>query len=173
MERVASLDLLCLRKVKMQGHGFNRTFGIAPVVMSLMAFTLVLIGPSTKQAVGLDDEGTFAALFQTLIYGQLPVVAGYLLTAKWKRFVRVAIVLVAQALAATGAIAASDAQFIAAHWTAQSTRPSTAATEIPEGGPTQTGRYSSSEEALTFSAFAIFSSTVTVGLRTPRSTPDT
>lgn len=84
--------------------GFNWTFGFAPIVMSLLALALVIIAVTTGWETNLPDEGVAAHLFQLLIFTQPLVVLAFLVTADWKRPVRVGVLLALQALAAALAL---------------------------------------------------------------------
>ena len=68
----------------------NRITGIAPVVMSLSAFAIILVVVTTGWQRNLTDEGAAAHTFQLLIVLQLPLIATFLGTADWGRFMRVA-----------------------------------------------------------------------------------
>jgi hypothetical protein len=68
----------------------NRISAIAPPVMSLLAFILVLVAVATGWDTGMTDEGSAAHIFQLLIALQLPFIVAFLVTADWKRFMRVA-----------------------------------------------------------------------------------
>jgi len=70
----------------------NRISAIAPLVMSALAFILVLIAVATGWDAGRTDEGSAAHIFHLLIL-QLPFVVAFLLTADWKRVMRVAATL--------------------------------------------------------------------------------
>jgi hypothetical protein len=85
---------------------YNRTFGIAPVVMSLMALALVIFAATTGWQTNLPDEGLAAHTFQLLIFSQPVLVALFLATADWKRPLRVAGLLALQALGAGLALGA-------------------------------------------------------------------
>ena len=71
----------------------NRISAIAPLVMSALAFILVLIAVATGWDAGRTDEGSAAHIFHLLIALQLPFVVAFLLTADWKRVMRVAATL--------------------------------------------------------------------------------
>ena len=74
----------------------NRISAIAPPVMSALAFILVLIAVATGWDAGKTDEGSAAHLFHLLIALQLPLAVAFLLTADWKRVMRVAATLACQ-----------------------------------------------------------------------------
>lgn len=71
----------------------NRIGAIAPPIMSLLAFCLVLIAVGTGWVAGMTDEGSAAHIFQLLIALQLPLIVAFLVTADWKQFLRVAVIL--------------------------------------------------------------------------------
>ena len=77
----------------------NRVSAIAPLVMSALAFVLVLIAVGTGWDAGRTDEGSAAHIFHLLIALQLPFVVTYLLTANWKRLMPVAFTLSCQVVA--------------------------------------------------------------------------
>ncbi|HEX4614962.1 MAG TPA: hypothetical protein VH230_03515 [Stellaceae bacterium] len=74
----------------MRRQKINRVSAIAPFVMSLSAFILVLVAVATGWDKGLKDEGSAAHIFQLLIALQIPFILAFLVTADWKRFMRVA-----------------------------------------------------------------------------------
>ena len=74
----------------MRRQQINRVSAIAPFVMSLSAFILVLVAVATGWDKGLKDEGSAAHIFQLLIALQIPSILAFLVTADWERFVRVA-----------------------------------------------------------------------------------
>lgn len=84
----------------------NRIGAIVPVVMSLLALSLVLVVVTTGWERGLKDEGAAAHLFQLLIVGQVPFVMAYLITANWRRLFEVAKPIAAQLGALVMAIGA-------------------------------------------------------------------
>jgi uncharacterized membrane protein len=61
----------------------NRICAILPVILSLLAFALVLVAVATGWGTASNDEGTAAHLFQILIAAQLPIVVAYVVTAEW------------------------------------------------------------------------------------------
>ncbi len=77
----------------------NRISAIAPFVMSLSAFILVLVAVATGWGKGVRDEGSAAHIFQLLIGLQMPFILAFLVTADWKRLMRVAGVVSLQAAA--------------------------------------------------------------------------
>jgi hypothetical protein len=88
----------------MARQDFNRTFGLAPILMSLLATALVVIAVTTGWQTNLPDEGLAAHLFQLLIFSQPLVVFAFLATADWKHAVQVAVLLALQVLAAAVAL---------------------------------------------------------------------
>jgi hypothetical protein len=67
--------------------------------MSLSAFILVLVAVATGWDKGMKDEGSAAHIFHLLIALQIPFILIFLLTANWKRFMRVAGIVSLQAAA--------------------------------------------------------------------------
>ena len=92
----------------MNRESINRVAAIAPVLLSLLAFGDVLLVVTTGWERQLSDEGSAAHLFQLLIVAQIPLIAVFLFTAKWRDAGRVVAILGAQVLAlclALGSIA--------------------------------------------------------------------
>ena len=87
----------------MDKQKINRISGIAPIVMSLMALTLVLVVVATGGERHETDEGTAAHIFQILIAAQVPIVLLFLATADWKRFMPITRTLAVQAVALVAA----------------------------------------------------------------------
>jgi hypothetical protein len=77
----------------------NRISAIAPFVMSLAAFILVLVAVAIGWDQGAKDEGSAAHIFHLLVALQIPFVLAFLFTAEWKRFTRVVGMLFLQAAA--------------------------------------------------------------------------
>ena len=77
----------------------NRISAIAPLVMSALAFILVLIAVATGWEASSTDEGAAAHIFHLLIVLQLPFVVAFLITADWKRIMQVAAILGFQVVA--------------------------------------------------------------------------
>jgi hypothetical protein len=77
----------------------NQVSALAPLVLSFSAFILVLAAVATGWDVGSKDEGSAAHIFQLLIAGQMPIILAFLVTADWKRVMRVAGILSLQAAA--------------------------------------------------------------------------
>jgi hypothetical protein len=68
----------------------NRVCAIVPIVMSALAVLLLAFAFATGWGQGHGDEGAAAHLWQLLIGGQAPFVLGFLATADWDRWRRVA-----------------------------------------------------------------------------------
>jgi hypothetical protein len=66
----------------------HRIVGVAPVILSLLAFTLVVAAVSFGWERGMKDEGAVAHTWQLLIAAQAPLIAAFLTTADWGRFRR-------------------------------------------------------------------------------------
>jgi hypothetical protein len=77
----------------------NGISAIAPFVMSLSAFILVLVAVATGWDKGINDEGSAAHIFHLLIALQIPFILAFLVTADWKPFMRVAGLVSLQAAA--------------------------------------------------------------------------
>jgi hypothetical protein len=60
----------------------NRFSGIAPIVMSLIAFAIAMAGTPQK------DEGTGAHIFQLLIVAEVPLILLFIATAGRGRYLR-------------------------------------------------------------------------------------
>jgi hypothetical protein len=71
-------------------EGINRVCAIAPIVMSALAVMLLVFAFVTGWGQGHGDEGAAARIWQLLIAGQAPFVLGFLATADWDRWQRVA-----------------------------------------------------------------------------------
>ena len=80
-------------------ESINGVSGIAPVLMSLAAFGLVLFAVITGWERHLADEGAAAHIFQLLICLELPIGAVFLWTADWRKTRPVLGLLAAQAAA--------------------------------------------------------------------------
>jgi|WetSurMetagenome_2_1015567.scaffolds.fasta_scaffold429767_2 hypothetical protein len=76
-----------------------------PVAMSAAAVVLLAVALTTGWDRGLKDEGAVAHLWQLLIALQAPLVAAFLLTADWRRPVRIGGALALQAAALACAMA--------------------------------------------------------------------
>ena len=63
----------------------NRIAANTPLVLSLIAFTLVLVAVATGWGQVRGDEGAAAHIFQLLIVVQLPFMVTYMMTANWRR----------------------------------------------------------------------------------------
>ncbi|SRR6266404_4580968 len=64
----------------------HRICAILPVIFSLLAFGVVLLAVYTGRGMDRHDEGTAAHIFHLLIAAQLPLIAGYALTADWAQW---------------------------------------------------------------------------------------
>ena len=73
--------------------------------MSLSAFILVLVVVATGWDQGANDEGSAAHIFHLLIALQVPFILAFLVTADWKRFIRVVGVVSSQVAAVASAFA--------------------------------------------------------------------
>ena len=83
----------------------NRIGAIAPIVMSLTAFLLVMGAALIVGVTRQPDEDVGAHIFQLLIAGQVPFGLLFLATADWGRLTRVAAVLALQVAAVVLAFA--------------------------------------------------------------------
>jgi len=83
----------------MDRQKINRISGIVPIVLSLMAFGLVIVAILTGWDKGDADEGSAAHIFQLLIAAEVPFMLVFVATAEWKRVVRVAGLIALQAAA--------------------------------------------------------------------------
>ena len=63
----------------------NRIGAIAPVIMSLMALSMVAFQAETGLFRGGPDEGAPAHIFQLLVVLQIPFILIFLVTANWQR----------------------------------------------------------------------------------------
>jgi hypothetical protein len=82
---------------------FHRLCFLLPLLLSLAAFGLVVFALLTGRARPGGDEGAAAHLFQLLIVAQVPLIAGFVLTAERPR--AMAAGLAVQALAVAAALA--------------------------------------------------------------------
>ena len=64
----------------------NRICAIAPLICSLMALLTVVAALSVGGMQPRADEGAAAHIFQILIAVQVPLIAGFLLSADWRRW---------------------------------------------------------------------------------------
>ncbi len=69
----------------MDRQKINRVSAIVPVVLSLMAFGVVIVAVVTGWGKGNADEGAGAHIFQLLIVAQVPFILVFVATADWKR----------------------------------------------------------------------------------------
>lgn len=74
----------------MRREAVNRVCAIVPIVMSALAVLLLIFSFATGWGQGHGDEGAAAHLWQVLIGGQAPFVLGFLASADWDRWQRVA-----------------------------------------------------------------------------------
>ena len=70
----------------MSRQEINHISAIAPLVMSLLAFAIVLLAVSTGWGMVPGDEGPAAHSFQILIALQMPFILVFLATADWGRW---------------------------------------------------------------------------------------
>ena len=70
--------------------------GFLPLAMSSAALLLLLLYVATVGVEPQPDEGAAAHLWQLLIGGQAPFVLGFLATADWERWQRVAVAFALQ-----------------------------------------------------------------------------
>jgi uncharacterized membrane protein len=89
----------------MNREKINRISATTPIVLSLIAFALVMIAVRTGWEMGYGDEGTMAHIFQLLIVAQVPFIVIFISTANWKRGRRVAGLIALQAAALVLALA--------------------------------------------------------------------
>ena len=83
----------------MYSQKINRISAIAPIVMSLAAFLVVLAAVTTGWGQDTKDEGASAHVFQLLIALQIPFILAFLVTADWSRLMRLIAVLSLQVAA--------------------------------------------------------------------------
>lgn len=83
----------------------NRISGFAPIVLSLLAFGVVIVAVITGWDKGSADEGSAAHIFQLLIVSEVPCMLLFIVTAEWKRVSRVAGLIGIQAVALVLALA--------------------------------------------------------------------
>ena len=83
----------------MDRQNFNRVSAIVPIVLSLMAFGVVIVAVVTGWGRGDADEGAGAHIFQLLIVAEVPFILVFIATAEWKRVSRVAGLIALQAAA--------------------------------------------------------------------------
>jgi hypothetical protein len=82
----------------------NLASSVAPILMSLLAFALVIVAVTTGWQTKQPDEGLAAHLFQLLIFTQPVVVLIFLATADWKHPTRISGVLALHVLGAVLAL---------------------------------------------------------------------
>ena len=83
----------------MTRQDLNRLSGIAPVILSLLGFAIILVVVTTGWERHLPDEGAAAHLFQLLVVAQVPLFLLFLWTADWTRKRTIVAFLVCQAAA--------------------------------------------------------------------------
>jgi len=83
----------------MYSQKINDIGAIAPIVMSLAAFLVVLMAVTTGWGQDTKDEGAAAHVFQLLIALQIPFILAFLVTADWSRLMRLITVLSLQVAA--------------------------------------------------------------------------
>ena len=88
-------------EVFMVRQNINRISAIALLVMSLLAFTLVLVAVAAGWNADMTDEGSAAHIFIFLSLCRLPLIGAFLITADRKRFSLVATILSLQVAAIT------------------------------------------------------------------------
>jgi len=83
----------------------NAVAGWAPVALSVIALTIIIVALVTGWEHGLKDEGSVAHLFQLALGLQVPLVALFLATANWRSRGRIFGMDVTQGAAAAAACA--------------------------------------------------------------------
>ena len=83
----------------MSHQKINRIGAIAPVVMSLLAFAIVLVAVAIGWAKDMKDEGAAAHVFQLLVALQIPFILAFLVTADWMRLRPILVILCIQVAA--------------------------------------------------------------------------
>lgn len=81
----------------MNQQKINRISGVIPIVMSLVAFGVVIVAVLTGWGKGDADEGAGAHIFQLLIAAQVPFILIYIATADWRKLGRVTGLMALQA----------------------------------------------------------------------------
>ncbi len=89
----------------MNRSSLNRLSARLPLVMSLLAFGLVLFALVTGWETHQRDEGAAAHVFQFLIAAQAPIILVFLATADWRRGLPAARILALQGAALALALA--------------------------------------------------------------------
>jgi len=73
-------------KGRMSRQKINHISALLPVIMSLLAFAIVLLAVATGWGMVPGDEGAAAHIFQILIVLQMPLILAFLATADWRRW---------------------------------------------------------------------------------------
>lgn len=68
----------------MKRQKIKRISAMTPIVLSLLAFGLVMVAVRTGWERGYQDEGALAHVFQLLIVAQVPFILSFIATANWK-----------------------------------------------------------------------------------------
>ena len=77
----------------------NRICAAAPVILSLVAFGVLMAALTAGWEKGDTDEGSVAHIFQLLIVSEVPFVFAYFATADWERAGRFGVQVGLQAVA--------------------------------------------------------------------------
>jgi cytochrome bd-type quinol oxidase subunit 2 len=77
--------LACIMERAMNSHSVNRICAAVPLILSLMACVWVLGNVAGGIRSANSDEGLGFKVFWLLITAQIPFIAGYLVTADWKK----------------------------------------------------------------------------------------
>jgi hypothetical protein len=89
----------------MDRQKINRLCGIAPIVLSLLAFSVVIVAVLSGWDKGYKDEGSAAHIFQLLIVAEVPLILVFIATLERKRTVQFAGLVGLQAAALVLALA--------------------------------------------------------------------
>ncbi len=82
----------------MNRQKINRICGVIPIVLSLLAFSLVVFAVRTGWGQGGTDEGAGAHIFQLLIAAEVPFLLAFMATADWEQLGRPARLMSLQAV---------------------------------------------------------------------------
>ncbi len=82
----------------MNRQKINRICGVIPIVLSLLAFSLVIFAVRTGWGQGGTDEGAGAHIFQLLIAAEVPFLLAFMATADWEKLGRPARLVALQAV---------------------------------------------------------------------------